>query len=213
MTKAEKNAMIKEIYEKGTLEALYEEIRESEREKIHAGDIQMKQKIIIKNRTGKDTWTAISSTENGIMFLLDKEYEIKSVRFDDYYNHNNYINSDIRKTANQCPSAIRAINVLGKKSFIPLEIDLFSCDGLNDYGICKDDLFGILTYDMYRNNRKNIEPSYMWLSTPWSVPSGGGPYNILYVKKEGTVGHDWYSIPISIRPFFILKPKTIVTLL
>lgn len=54
MTTAERNAMIKEIYEKGLLETLYKEVIESERKKIRVGDIQMKQKIVIENADGKE---------------------------------------------------------------------------------------------------------------------------------------------------------------
>lgn len=210
MTTAERNAMIKEIYEKGLLETLYKEVIESERKKIRVGDIQMKQKIVIENADGKEIWTAISRTEDGVMFLLDKEYEIKDVMFSN--NNNNYINSNIREVANQCLPTTRAINVLGKNSFISLEIDLFSHDGLDDYGIYKDDLFGILTYDMYRNNRKNIEPSYMWLSTPWSTPSGYSSGNVVYVDGDGYVDYSWCRSCRGVRPFFILKSDIFVSL-
>lgn len=210
MTTAERNAMIKEIYEKGLLETLYKEVIESERKKIRVGDIQMKQKIIIENADGKEIWTAISRTEDGVMFLLDKEYEFKDVMFSN--NNNNYINSNIREVANQCPPTTRAINVLGKNSFIPLEIDLFSHDGLDDYGVCKGDLFGVLTYDMYRNNRKNIKPSYMWLSTPHSTSSGYGSSGVMYVDGGGGVGYDWYDGCGGVRPFFILKSDIFVSL-
>lgn len=144
------------------------------------------------------------------MFLLDKEYEIKDVMFSN--NNNNYINSNIREVANQCLPTTRAINVLGKNSFIPLEIDLFSHDGLDDYGVCKDDLFGILTYDMYRNNRKNIEPSYMWLSTPWSTPNGCSSGYVMYVSGDGDVYYDWCGYCEGVRPFFILKSDIFVSL-
>lgn len=210
MATAERNAMIKEIYEKGLLETLYKEVIESERKKIRVGDIQMKQKIVIENADGKETWIAISRTEDGIMFLLDKEYEIKNVRFSDY--DNNYIDSKVRRIANNCSPTTRAINVLGKDSFIPLEIDLFSHDGLNDYGICKRDLFGILTYDMYRNNRKNIELSYMWLSTPYSTSNGYSSDYVMYVSSGGCVSCGWYRDCEGVRPFFILKPDIFVSL-
>lgn len=143
------------------------------------------------------------------MFLLDEECEIIHVKFG---SDNNYINSTVRWVANQCPPAIRAINVLGEYSFVPPQIDLLSHDGLVDYGTCKGDLFGILIHDMYRDNRKNIELSCMWLSTPYSTSNGYGSGYAVCVRSDGYVDYDWCGNCGSVRPFFILKPDIFVSL-
>ena len=96
---------------------------------------------------------------------------------------------------------------MGIDALVTIQTDLFSHDGLRDYGTCKDKL-SLLTYDMYRNNRENIKgiDSWYWLATPDSTPSGYGACCVQFVDADGGVdcgGCDWGDV--GVRPFFILK--------
>ena len=210
MSKAEINSMIKEIYERGLLEQLYREVIAVEaNNKIEAGNVRLGQKIVIEDDNGRETWTAIAYQDGGTVFLLDKEYAIKNV---DFGNDNNYSNSNARTISHTCEPVLRLLKKYGSNAFTPLKIDLFSHDGLRDYGMCKGDLTGIMTYDMYRNNREYIEPSNMWLATPDSTPSGTGASCVRYVDSGGSVGCDgcgWYGR--GVRPFCIIKSSIFVS--
>lgn len=100
---------------------------------------------------------------------------------------------------------------LGAGSLVLIETDLFSHDGLRDYGKCED-MVSLLTYDLYRNNRENIKEndgSY-WTCTPNSTPSGVSDSFVRYIDSDGCVNCDcgdcnW--IARGVRPFFILKRR------
>lgn len=210
MSKEERNNMIKELYEKGLFEQLYKEVIEVEaNNKIEAGNVRLGQKIVIEDENGRETWTAITYQDGGTVFLLDKEYAIKNV---DFGNDNNYSNSNARTISCTCEPVLRLLKKYGSNAFIPLEIDLFSHDGLRDYGVCKGDLTGIMTYDMYRNNREYIKPSCMWLATPDSTPSGTGASCVRCVGFGGGVGYDDCGWDVGgVRPFCIIKSSIFVS--
>lgn len=187
---------------------LYNKVMEEEREdknKIMATDLTVKQKIQI----GDYTWSVFGVDDFGNKrLLLDKEYAEESV----FGDNNNYSTSTLRKRANNCAAAEHALELLGKESFIPQSIDLFSHDGFRDYGICEGDIFGIMNYDTYRNNRENIDPSYMWLSTPDSTPSGTGDLYVQYVNSCGYVDYGGCGCGGGVRPDLILKSSIFVSL-
>ena len=93
-----------------------------------------------------------------------------------------------------------------------IQTDLFSHDGLRDYGKCED-MVSLLTYDLYRNNRKNIKEfdEWFWTCTPNSTPSGGGSGNVQYVSSGGRVDCGWCGCSRAVRPFFILKSSIFVS--
>lgn len=210
MSKAEINSMIKEIYERGLLEQLYREVIADEaNNKIEAGNVRLGQKIVIEDDNGRETWTAIAYQDGGTVFLLDEEHAIEDVEFG---NDNNYSNSNARTISYTCEPILRLLKKYGSNALIPVEIDLFSHDGLQDYGVCKGDLAGIMTYDMYRNNREYIEPSCMWLATPNSTPSGTGASYVRYVGSDGCVGYSDCGWNVrGVRPFCIIKSSILVS--
>lgn len=177
--------------------------------KVKAGNVRLGQKIVIEDVNGRETWTAITYQGGGTVFLLDKEYDVKSVVFG---NDNNYTNSNARTVSCTCKPALRLLKKYGSNAFIPLEIDLSSRDGLRDYGVCKGDSTGLMTDRMYINNREYIEPSRMWLSTPDSTPSGSGASCVRCVCSGGDVysgGCSWDGW--GIRPFCIIKSSIFVS--
>lgn len=119
---------------------------------------------------------------------------------------NNYATSTIRKELTESDLVKRLQEQLGDK-LVPIELDLTSLDGLNDYGIVKGDLLAIPNLDLYRKFRKRITMlnAYYALATPDSTPSGYSARNIRFVDFDGSVDYDVCGDDFDVRPFFITK--------
>lgn len=147
------------------------------------------------------TWRKFKEDENGNSYMLADDIVGQS----EFGNTNDWRSSPIRK--NLVDLAERIKEEIGDK-IVPMEVDLFSNDGLDDYGKCED-LVSILTYDLYRNNRRNIKQidEWCWLCTPNSTPSGFGSDGVRCVISGGNVGYGWCSGCEAVRPFFILQAQ------
>ena len=145
------------------------------------------------------TWRKFKEDENGDSYMLADDVVEES----EFGKTNDWRDSVIRK--NLVGIAEKIKEEIGGK-IVPIKVDLFSHDGLDDYGTCED-LVSILTYDLYRNNRKSIEPidKSFWLCTPDSTPSGFSSDGVQCVDSGGRVDCGWCSCPGAVRPFFILK--------
>lgn len=120
---------------------------------------------------------------------------------------NNYATSTIRKELMKSSLANRLQEQFGDK-LVPIELDLTSLDGLDDYGVVKGDLLAIPNIDLYRRFRKRISKlcvCYYALATPNSTPSGFGADFVQYINSFGCVDYNWRSEVFGVRPFFILK--------
>lgn len=146
------------------------------------------------------TWSKIAEDEDGNAYMLAD----KAVSKSEFGDNNDYRDSKIRKDLAELSEKI--IAEIGEDAIVPAEIDLFSHDGLDDYGKITE-MVSLLTYDMYRNNRKNIKPldAWWWLATPDSTPSGFGSDFVRYVDSVGGVGCNGCYCGGAVRPFFILK--------
>ena len=145
------------------------------------------------------TWRKFKEDENGNSYMLaDDIYEESK-----FGSTNDWRDSVIRK--NLVSFAEKIKEEIGD-NIMPIKVDLFSHDGLDDYGTCED-LVSILTYDLYRNNRKNIKlaDKWWWLSTPNSTPSGYGSVIVRCVSSSGGVDYGWCDNCGAVRPFFILR--------
>ena len=119
---------------------------------------------------------------------------------------NNYATSTIRKDLTESDLVKRLQEQFGDK-LVPIELDLTSLDGLDDYGIVKGDLLAIPNIDLYRKFRNRISKldTYYALATPYSTPSGCGAGSVQYVNSFGCVDYNWSSEVFGVRPFFITK--------
>lgn len=145
------------------------------------------------------TWRKFKEDENGNSYMLADDIVGQS----EFGNTNDWRSSPIRE--NLVDLAERIKEEIGDK-IVPMEVDLFSHDGLDDYGKCED-LVSILTYDLYRNNRRNIKQidNWYWLCTPDSTPSGYSSDGVQCVGSDGSVDYGWYDGCGAVRPFFILQ--------
>lgn len=119
---------------------------------------------------------------------------------------NNYATSAVRKDLTESDLVKRLQEQFGDK-LVPIELDLTSLDGLDDYEVVKGDLLAIPNIDLYRRFRKRISKldTYYVLATPDSTPSGCGAGCVRYVGDDGSVDCDWCSYDFGVRPFFVLK--------
>lgn len=119
---------------------------------------------------------------------------------------NNYATSTIRKDLTESDLVKRLQKQFGDK-LVPIELDLTSLDGLDDYGVVKGDLLAIPNIDLYRKFRKKIAKLdvYYALATPNSTPSGYNANCIQYVCGDGRVTFTWCCSDFGVRPFFITK--------
>lgn len=175
-----------------------DKIREilAEHNKVAGKDLQIGDQIEVAGII----WSKFAEDENGNAYMLADE----TVSESEFGTNNDYRDSKIRKYLAELSGKI--IAEIGEDAIVPVEIDLFSHDGLDDYGKITE-MVSLLTYDMYRNNRKNIKPlnTPWWLSTPDSTPSGYGSDCVQFVYSGGDVDYAGFGCGLAVRPFFILK--------
>ena len=146
------------------------------------------------------TWVKFKESGIGTYYILfDK---ITSMRFGD---SNNYSESEARKYLMESELLERLKEEVGDK-LVPITSDLTSLDGLDDYGKTEGDLLSLMSYDLYRECRKNIPSSngWWWLSTPFSTKSNGCSRFVCCVRSDGSVYWDVCDYSDGVRPFCIL---------
>lgn len=152
-------------------------------------------------------WTPIKEDKNGTYYLMDGSLENSK-----FGKTNNYADSYICKNLNESDLAKELKEKFGDQ-LVPIETDLLSLDGLDDYGKVGGDILAIPTIDLYRECRKKISnlDKWWWLATPDSTPSGYGSGYVQYVGSGGDVGCGWCDGSRAVRPFFILKSSIFVS--
>lgn len=122
-------------------------------------------------------------------------------------SNNNYGESSVRKYLEECKLAK---DIKGKygNSIVPFENNLLSMDGFNDYGVVKDDVLSIPTFDLFRKCGEKlplINCTY-WLSTPNQTPSRKDSSYVQVVCSYGDVIFNvCYWDVYGVHPFFITE--------
>ena len=166
-------------------------------------DLQMRESITVAGIT----WSKFAEDSEGNAYMLADE-NIYNMEFGE---NNDWRESTIRKKLNnELYQKIAA--ECGVDALVTIQTDLFSHDGLRDYGKCED-MVSLLTYDLYRNNRINIKNcnEWWWTCTPDSTPSGYGALYVQYVGSRGDVYCRDCDCTGGVRPFFILKSDIFVS--
>lgn len=149
-----------------------------------------------------DEWILLYYLPNGDAAILSKS-SIKKMVFG---SNNNYNNSDVDKYL--CDKYLSILErKFGSNNIVEHEVNLFSLDGENDYGVIKRKV-SIPTLDIYRYNKKAIKKfisEWFWLATPDSTPSGCGSNGVQCVFSIGSVNYFWCGESVAVRPFLILK--------
>ncbi len=123
-------------------ENLEELLRIASMKKKQVKDLQMKESISVADIS----WSKFAEDSEGNAYMLADE-NIYDMEFGD---NNDWRESPIKKRLNE-KLYQKVVAELGTNALLTIQSDLFSHDGLRDYGICEDKI-SLLTYDMYRNN-------------------------------------------------------------
>lgn len=131
---------------------------------------------------------------------LTKDFVYENTQFDG--ESNNYADSKIRQKLNT-EFLAKLEEAVGAENILPMEIDLTSDDGLDDYGKVTDKV-GLLTCEQYRKYNRIIEKfpvdDCWWLATPWSTPYRGYKYAVRCVYYYGTLDRFNCFIDRGVRP-------------
>lgn len=166
-------------------------------------DLQMKESISVADIT----WSKFAEDNEGNAYMLANE-NICDMEFGE---SNDWRESPIRKRLNE--ELYQKVSAeLGADALVTIQTDLFSHDGLRDYGKCEDNV-SLLTYDLYRNNRENIKSldEWWWTCTPDSTFSGDNSTYVRCVNSDGRVYYGDCDCDGGVRPFFILKSDIFVS--
>ncbi len=185
-------------------EILEELLKAASTQQKQAKDLQMKEGISVAGIT----WSKFAEDNEGNAYMLADE-KICDMEFGE---NNDWRESKIRNNKLNEEMFQKIISELGEDALVTIQTDLFSHDGLKDYGQCED-MVSLLTYDLYRNNRENIKDfdEWFWTCTPDSTPSGCSSGLVQYVYSRGYVGCGWCDSSGAVRPFFILKSSIFVS--
>lgn len=130
----------------------------------------------------------------------------------DYGNDNNFDGSKVDKYLNG-EYLTELMKEFCEDQILEHEVDLFSLDGLDDYGKVNRKV-SLLTIDQYRKYRKVLGKNmnnWWWLSTPHSTPSGYSAVCVRYVDSGGGVDCDDCSYAGGLRPFCVLRSSIFVS--
>lgn len=141
-------------------------------------------------------WTVLEKLENGYLAIADS---IGNKRFG---SNNDWKESSIRKMLNT-EFAEKIEKELGVE--LPeFERDLFSLDGLKEYGTCMDKV-SLLSIDEYRKYRDKLPNTgkWWWTLTPDSTRCNGDSSWIRVVSPSGDFNCDSCDIGFGVRPVCI----------
>lgn len=162
-------------------------------------------------KLGDEVFIVLEQTGNSTK-VISKEFAYNKVKFG---NCLNWSLSSIREMLNnEYLEKIAAI--IGEKNILPMNRDLTSLDGLDDFGSCTDKV-SLLTSAEYAKYHKILSlksnyPHWWWLITPISTPSNDYYRSICDVRSDGVLG--WYSYDNtgSVRPVLNLDSSISVLL-
>ncbi len=201
MTSEQRNFLTVIMNNKEILEEL---LKVASTQQKQAKDLQMKESISVAGIT----WSKFAEDSEGNAYMLADE-KVCNMEFGE---NNDWRESQIRNRKLNEEMYQKITSELGEDALATIQVDLFSHDGLRDYGKCED-MVSVLTYDLYRNNRENIKgiDEGYWTCTPDSTPSGCSSGGVQYVGSRGYVDYGWYGCSGVVRPFFILKSSIFVS--
>ena len=200
MTNEQRNLLAVIMNNRETLEELLKIVATQQKQ---VKDLQMKESITVADIT----WSKFADDSEGNAYML-ADGNICDMEFGE---NNDWRESPIRKKLNE-EIYQKVVEELGADALVTIQTDLFSHDGLRDYGKCEDGV-SLLTYDLYRNNRDNIKnlDELFWTCTPDSTPSGWSARFVQFVYSDGYVNYCDCDYDMGVRPFFILRSDILVS--
>lgn len=176
MTSEQRNLLTVLMNNKEVLEDL---MKAASTHQKQAKVLQIKESITIAGIT----WSKFAEDSERNAYMLADEV-IFNMKFGE---NNDWRESPIRNKLYD-KLYFKIADELGMEAIVPIHTDLFSHDGLRDYGE-SEDAVSLLTYDLYRNNRESIKciDGWWWTCTPDSTLSGGNSRCVQCIFSDGRV--------------------------
>lgn len=157
---------------------------------------------------GKKNCMVLEHMDDGTLcMVLDEAFESK------FGETNNFAESELRKKLNGEYLDEWVKDGVDRASFVLMQVDLTTNDGLKDYSSCKCFL-APRTCDQHRKYRyliPNPKRNWEWTSTAYSTKANGYSLTVWQVSTTGTLfmssnaGHAY-----GVRPLFKLNPESLV---
>ena len=162
-------------------------------------------------KLGEEVFIVLEQTDNGTK-VISKEFAYNYMKFGENSDWKvspirNLLNNDYFK---------KIADIVGENNILPMERDLTSLDGLDDYGACTDKI-SLLTAAEYAKFHKILGvksnyPDWWWLITAASTPSNDYARDVCCVDSGGILY--WLDCDYSdgVRPFCILNSSILASL-
>ena len=173
--------------------------------KVELGSLNVGDRFMI----GDDRFIVLEHTDNGTK-VISESFIYTSMKFGD---SSDWKQSKIRSKLNDAYYK-RLVKVVGSDSIIPMKRNLTSLDGLDDYGMCEDNV-SMLTAGEYAKYHKTLGlksnyPAWWWTITPASTPSNDYSRGVCCVCSRGVLCWGDCDCENGVRPFCILKSSLLV---
>ena len=159
---------------------------------------------------GDEKFVVLEQADGGAKVISDK-FAFENTPFGD---SSNWVKSILRNDKLNDEYYKKIAKIVGADNIIPMERDLTSLDGLDDYGTCVDNI-SMLTAEEYRKYHKILGlksnyPDWWWLITTVSTPSYDYARGVCCVSSNGFLNWDDCGYCSGVRPFFNLKSSIFV---
>ena len=157
---------------------------------------------------GKKNCLALEHMNDGTLcMVLDEAFESK------FGETNNFAESELRKKLNGEYIDEWVKDGADRASFMLMQVDLTTNDGLKDYGACECFL-APRTCDQHRKYRyliPNPKGNWEWTATAYSTKDNNCSFRTYLVAATGSLGYSVYvDIAFGVRPLFKLNPESLV---
>lgn len=177
---------------------------------LNMGKVQLstlKPKDVFK--IGDEQFIVLEQTDAGTK-VISKQFAYSNMKFGDCAD---WKQSPIRTLLNG-EYYNKISKLVGANNIIPMERDLTSLDGLDDYGTCTDKitLLSASEYAKYHKilGLKSNYPDWWWTITPASTPSNDYSRSVCYVDSSGVLVWDVCDFCSGVRPFLTLDSSIFV---
>ena len=162
-------------------------------------------------KIGNEVFIVLEQSDNGTK-VISKEFAYTNKAFGDC---SDWKKSPIRTLLNG-DYYNKIAKLVGVSNIIPMERDLTSLDGLDDYGTCNDkiSLLSASEYAKYHKilGLKSNYPDWWVTITPALTPSNGYSRDICCVCYDGVLYWSNCGYCFGVRPFLNLEPSILVSL-
>lgn len=178
---------------------------------LNAGRVQLSTlnpKDVFK--IGDEEFIVLEQTDADTTRVISKQFAFSNCKFGDSAD---WKQSPIRDLLNR-DYYNKVAKLVGANNIIPMERDLTSLDGLDDYGTCTDEitLLSANEYAKYHKilGLKSNYPDWWWTITPTSTPSNDYARGVCYVRSDGILCWGVCGYCSGVRPFLTLDSSIFV---